>query len=471
MKNNVQNFIGYFGLLLLVFSCNGKKPTVKNVEEKPNIVLINIDDLGWADLAFQGSDYFETPNLDALSKKGMVFTNGYASAANCAPSRAGLMTGQWAQRHKIYTVGNSDRGKTKDRKLIPTKNTIFLADSFEVIPQTLQKNGYKTCHAGKWHVTKDPLLTGFDVNIGGSGAGHPGSYYPPYKNVKVEAKEGQRLTDAIMDKTVTFIKQTESPFFLNYSPYAVHTPIQPVPELVKKYEDKPTKMDKKNAEYATMIQNMDENVGRLLATLKETGKLENTFIIFTSDNGGLYRVSKQHPLRAGKGSYYDGGIRVPFFFVWDNKIKAGQESDIPISNLDLYPTILEVAGIEKPKDQNLDGQSLLDIVEGNNTQLDRPLFWHFPIYLQAADKQNENRDVKFRTRPGSAVRYGDYKLHHYFEDNGFELYNLKNDIGEKNNLIAVEVEKANEMKAMLSKWQKETNAPIPTEINPDYKGE
>lgn len=471
MKRNIWNFIGFFALLLLVYCCNEKKEASHDKEQRPNILLINIDDLGWADLGFQGSDYFETPNLDGLSKKGMIFTNGYASAANCAPSRAGLMTGQWAQRHKIYTVGNSDRGKAKDRKLIPTKNTVTLPNSFEIIPEILQKNGYKTCHAGKWHLTDDPINNGFDVNIGGSHAGHPGSYYPPYKNVKVEAKEGQRLTDAIMDKTVNFIKQTDSPFFLNYSPYAVHTPIQPVKELVKKYEEKPTKMNKKNAKYATMVQNMDENVGRLIKTLKETGKLKNTFIVFTSDNGGLFKVAAQHPLRAGKGSYYEGGIRVPFFFVWDNKIEAGKKSEIPISNLDLYPTILEVAGIHKPEDQNFDGQSLVSVVQGKNAQLDRPLFWHFPIYLQAITKENENKDPKFRTRPGSVIRYGDYKLHHYFEDNDYELYNLKSDIGEKNNLIAIELGKAEELKALLHKWQKDTNAPIPTEINPKFEGE
>lgn len=463
--------IKFLALLLLVCSCNGKKETTSNFDKKPNIVLINIDDLGWADLGFQGSDYFETPNLDALSKKGMIFTNGYASAANCAPSRAGLMTGQWAQRHGIYTVQNSDRGKAKDRKIIPTKNTVTLADSFEIIPEILQKNGYKTCHAGKWHLTDNPINNGFDINIGGSHAGHPSSYYPPYKNVALKAPKGKRLTDLIMDKTIDFVKETKDPFFLNYSPYAVHTPIQPVKELVKKYEDKPTKMEIKNAKYATMVQNMDENVGRLLSTLKETGKLENTFIIFTSDNGGLYRVAVQHPLRSGKGSYYEGGIRVPFFFVWNNKIKAGTKSDIPISNLDLYPTILEVANIKKSQDLNLDGQSLASLVQGKKNQLDRPIFWHFPIYLQAITKENENKDLKFRTRPGSVVRYGDYKLHHYFEDNDYELYNLKTDIGEKNNLIEIETKKAEELKALLHQWQKDTNAPIPTELNPKFKGE
>lgn len=468
---NFTGIINFFALFVLICSCNGKKETAKSFDQKPNIVLINIDDLGWADLGFQGSDYFETPNLNALSKKGMVFTNGYASAANCAPSRAGLMTGQWAQRHKIYTVGNSDRGKAKDRKLIPIKNTVTLADSFEIIPEILQKNGYKTCHAGKWHLTDNPINNGFDSNIGGSHAGHPSSYYPPYKNVALEAPKGKRLTDLIMDKTIDFVKQTKDPFFLYYSPYAVHTPIQPVKELVKKYEDKPTKMDRKNAKYATMVQNMDENIGRLMSTLKETGKLENTFIVFTSDNGGLFKVATQHPLRAGKGSYYEGGIRVPFFFVWNNKIKAGAKSDIPISNLDLYPTILEVADIKRPQDLNLDGQSLASVIQGEINKLDRPLFWHFPIYLQAITKDNENRDPKFRTRPGSVVRYGNYKLHHYFEDGSYELYNLDKDIGEKQNLVDAEIQMTKKMKDMLHNWQKSTNAPIPTELNPKFEGE
>ncbi|MET2984304.1 sulfatase [Aureibaculum conchae] len=456
---------------LLFFSCNKNKDEKKEETVKPNIVLINIDDLGWKDLSFMGNDYFETPNLDALSKEGMVFTNGYASAANCAPSRANLMTGQWPQRHGIYTVGNSDRGKSKFRKLIPTKNTTTLVDSFLTLPEVLKNNGYATAHAGKWHLTDNPLDNSFDINIGGSHAGHPSGYYPPFKNIDLEAEDGKRLTDLIMDKTIDFVKSSSEPFFLNYSPYAVHTPIQPVKELVGKYKTKTSKQGHNNANYATMIENMDDNIGRLITTLKESGKFKNTFIVFTSDNGGLFAVSKQHPLRSGKGSYYEGGIRVPFFFVWPDNIKNNQQSEESITNLDLFPTILEVADIATPKDKILDGQNLLPVLLQNERTLDRSIYWHFPVYLQAVAKVNENRDAKFRTRPGSVIRNGDWKLHHYFEDNGIELYNLKNDLGERNNLVEKEPEKVEELLNLLNTWRKETNAPIPTELNLKYESE
>ena len=454
---------------ITVFSCKKNESQKKEKATKPNIVLINIDDLGWRDLSFMWNDFFETPNIDALSQKGITFSNGYASAANCAPSRANLMTGQWPQRHGIYTVGNSDRGKSKFRKLIPTKNITTLADSFLTLPEVLNNNGYSTCHAGKWHLTDNPLDNGFDINIGGSHAGHPSSYYPPYKNVALEAEEGKRLTDLVMDKTIDFLKTTDGPFFLNYSPYAVHTPIQPVKELVGKYKNKDSEQGHDNANYATMIENMDDNIGRLIAALKEGGKLRNTFIIFTSDNGGLFAVSNQHPLRAGKGSYYEGGIRVPFFFVWPDNIKENQKSEEPISNLDLYPTLLEVASIKKPENKILDGNSLISVLKQKKAKLDRPLFWHFPVYLQSVAKVNENRDAKFRTRPGSVIRNGNWKLHHYFEDNALELYNLEDDLGERNDLVDKEPEKAKELLGLLNSWRAKTKAPIPTELNSEYE--
>ncbi|MDY7396044.1 sulfatase [Aureibaculum sp. 2210JD6-5] len=467
----IRNSLFLLLFCLILFSCKNKEAKVVEEQTKPNILLINIDDLGWKDLSFMGNDFFETPNIDALSKEGIIFTNGYATAANCAPSRANLMTGQFPQRHGIYTVGNSDRGKAKDRKLIPTKNITTLRDSFLTLPEVLKNNGYSTCHAGKWHLTDNPLDNGFDINIGGNHAGHPSSYYPPYKNVDLEAEEGKRLTDLIMDKTIDFLRTAEKPFFINYSPYAVHTPIQPVKELVGKYKNKTSEQGHDNANYATMIENMDVNIGRLVTALKEQGKLKNTFIVFTSDNGGLYAVSKQHPLRSGKGSYYEGGIRVPFFFVRPGYIKENQQSDEPITNLDLYPTILEVANIKKPEDKILDGNSLATILTQEKTTLDRPLFWHFPIYLQAVAKVNENRDAKFRTRPGSVIRKGNWKLHHYFEDNGMELYNLQDDLGEKNNLAEKEPEKTKELLNLLDNWRQKTDAPVPIELNPEYKGE
>ena len=461
----------WFVLLALPFTLYGHFGENGNSTGRPpNILLINIDDLGWRDLGFMGSQFFESPNIDALSKKGTVFTQGYAAAANCAPSRACLMTGLWPQRHGIFTVGTSERGRSKDRRLIPVANTVTLPDRFSTLPEILGKNGYATCHAGKWHLTDSPLDNGFDVNIGGSHAGHPRSYYPPYKNVALEAEEGKRLTDRITDGAIAFIRSAKKPFFINYAPYAVHTPIQPVPGLLDKYANKAPSNGQHNAKYATMVENMDYNVGRLLGALKETGALGNTFIVFTSDNGGLFVISDQHPLRAGKGSYYEGGIRVPFFFVWEDRVLAGNSVDVPISNLDVYPTLLEAAGIWPPDGKTGDGRNLLPLLTKGKRPKKRPLYWHFPIYLEASKgSRGEHRDPLFRTRPGSVVRYGPWKLHHYMEDDALELYHLDKDRGEKNDLALTKPKKAKKMYRMLVDWQRDTNAPLATRPNPEYR--
>ena len=438
--------------------------------ERPNVILINVDDMGWKDVGFMGSTYYETPNIDTLSNLGMVFSNAYAASANCAPSRACLMTGQWTTRHGIYTVNSSERGASKHRKLIPTKNTRTLSPKFDIIPKVLKAEGYRTCHSGKWHLSKNPLEYGFDVNIGGGHNGHPRSYYPPYKNVDLEGNEGEYLTDLVMRKSLEFMDTVQGTFFLNYAPYAVHTPIHPVEDLLSKYEEKEGSNGQANARYATMIENLDRNIGLLVKKLKEKNVFENTLIIFTSDNGGLYGITKQKPLRAGKGSYYEGGIREPFFVVLPKKIKDNGNSQVPVSHMDIFPTILHYTGIEV-KDLTLDGKDISSILEEQETELDRPLFWHFPVYLGAYQlHDNENRDSLFRTRPGSAVRYGDWKLHYYFEDHGIELYNLKEDIGEQINLADFKPEKKKELLNYLESWWEQTNAPIPRTLNPEYEG-
>jgi arylsulfatase A-like enzyme len=216
-----------------------------------------------------------------------------------------------------------------------------------------------------------------------------------------------------------------------------------------------------------MVDNLDRNIGLLVDKLKEKGLFEKTLIVFTSDNGGLYGITKQKPLRAGKGSYYEGGIREPFFFVFNEKIKPKTKSAIPITHLDIFPTILHYAGVASDS-LNLDGENLAMVLEEKQETLERPLFWHFPIYLQAYNvNDNENRDPLFRTRPGSVIRKGDWKLHYYFEDDGMELYNLSKDIGETNNLLATHPEKANELLGLLEEWWETTNAPIPNELNPE----
>ena len=428
--------------------------------------------MGWRDVGFMGSEYYETPNLDKLAAGGMFFTNAYASASNCAPSRACMMSGQWSPRHGIYTVGNSDRGNSGDRRLVPTPNNEYMPGDNILIPEVLQKAGYATCHAGKWHLTDDPALRGFDVNIGGSHAGNPGSYYPPYKNVpSLEAPADEYyLTNLIMDKTLQFLDGVDGkPFFLYYAPYAVHTPIHPVKDLLHKYTNKPEWNGQNNSGYATMVENLDIQIGRLINRLEESGKLENTFILITSDNGGPYEITKQWPLRAGKGSYYEGGIRVPMLAFWKGKILAGTSTDVPVTNLDFYPTILEVAGVSKPGGKTLDGSDILPLLTGSGTIESRALFWHFPVYLQGGNK--ETQDSLFRTRPGSAVRHGNWKLIQYFENNDVELYNLADDIGEENNLAEANEIKRDELLEMLDHWRNETNAPVPTMLNSEFQKE
>jgi arylsulfatase A-like enzyme len=458
-----------YGMLagcLLISGCQTKK---ESQPQKPNVLLINIDDMGWRDVGFMGSEFYETPNLDALAADGMILTNAYATAANCAPSRACMMSGQWTPRHGIYTVSNSDRGKSKDRKLIPIPNNTVLPDSQYILTEAMKDAGYVTCHAGKWHLNDDPATQGFDVNIGGCHAGSPGSYYPPYKNVPLTPpSDDYHLTNLVMDKTLKFLNTVENkPFFLYYSPYAVHSPIQAVKNLLPKYEDKPAWNGQNNAEYATMVENLDIQIGRMIDNLKESGKLDNTFILFISDNGGPYKITKQWPLRAGKGSYYEGGIREPMFACWKDKIPAGSKSDLPVTNLDFYPTILEAAGIPKPAGKTLDGNSILPVLLGRGEINQRPLFWHFPVYLQNGNQ--ETQDLKFRTRPGSAIRLSDWKLIQYFENNELELYNLKEDIGEQHNLADTETAKREELLEILERWRNDTNAPVPVELNPEYE--
>ncbi len=443
-------------------------------ESRPNFVLINIDDLGWTDLSCQGSEYYQTPNIDKLAADGILFTNGYAGAANCAPSRACLLTGQNTPRHGVYTVNNSDRGNAKDRKLVPTKNTLFIKESNLTFGTYFKEAGYATASMGKWHVSHDPTKHGFDLNVGGYHKGGPyvGGYSSPYKYPNCVAKEkGRFLTDHLTDEAIKFIGENkDKPFFLYFPYYAVHSPIEGKEEKVKKYNSLPKSKGHKSAEYAALIESVDENVGRLVDSLKKNGLDENTVIIFTSDNGGVWKTSKQWPLRAGKGAYYEGGIREPFIVKWPKKIKAGQRSNVPVSQLDLFPTMLKIANIDS-KDKLLDGVDITPLLTGEGNIAKRALYWHFPIYLQAyAGGNNETRDKKFRTRPGSAMRYGNWKLHEYFEDGGLELYNLKDDTAEQKNLAKANPEITAKLHKMLKDWRKANNAPVPTKRNPKYKG-
>ncbi|MGB7394209.1 MAG: sulfatase [Pricia sp.] len=438
---------------------------------KPNIILINVDDLGWKDLGFMGSKYYETPNLDALAKQGLVFSNAYAGAANCAPSRACMLSGHNTPWHGVYTVSPSARGNAKTRKLIPIKNTKFLGDSVYTLPRMLKNAGYVTGSFGKWHVGDDPTKQGIDVNVGGDSRGNPGGkgYFSPYTINNIEdGPKGEYLTDRLTQEAIAFVeKYRDSTFFLYLPFYTVHGPIMGKDSLIAKFEDKPGTDGQDRPDYAAMIASMDENVGKLLDKIKASGLEENTFVLFTSDNGGIREVSEQNPLRAGKGSYYEGGIREPLIIKWPGNIEPGSTSDTQVSHLDFYPTLQNIVNPPKKAD-NLDGLDLAPIFKGEKLA-ERDLFFHFPIYLQAYSKEHDDgRDPLFRTRPGSVIISGDWKLHEYFEDGGLELYNLKEDIGEEQNVAQEYPEKTKQLHDSLITWRKDTGAPVPLEKNPDY---
>ena len=434
-----------------------------------------MDDLGWKDLGFMGSAYYESPNLDTLAAQGMVFYHAYAAAANCAPSRACMMSGRNTPRHGVYTVDNSERGHPKTRQLIPTPNRDFLPDSIPTLARMLRDNGYINGTFGKWHINEDPLQHGFHVNVGGSHRGNPGSggYFSPYKIDFIEnGPEGEYLTDRLTDEAIRFVKANkESPFFLYLPFYSVHTPIMGKQELIAAFADKPGTNGQDRADYAAMVASVDQNVGRLLAVLDELKLADNTLVIFTSDNGGIRDISYQSPLRAGKGSYYEGGIRVPLVIRWPGTVQAGSTTDVPVTNMDVYPTLKNILDPGAPADPQLDGRDLAPLFR-NQPLEERALFWHFPIYLQAYNpKEDDGKDPLFRTRPGSVIRKGRWKLHHYFEQNDYELYDLEKDPGETTNLAESQPAIRDRMIRLLEDWREQVNAPVPDQTNPRYDKE
>jgi arylsulfatase A-like enzyme len=436
--------------------------------DRPNIIYINADDLGVMDVGYQGQRY-RTPHIDRLRQEGMLFTNAYAPAANCAPSRACCMTGQNTPRHGVYTVGYSDRGDARKRRLIPIENTEHISEDALTMADVLQSAGYKTIHLGKWHIGKDPLDYGFDVNIGGDGSGSPaGGYFAPFARGSMRAFNDQypaktHRVDIFADQAIRFLQANqESPCFVYFSTYSVHSPLQPVPEFVEHYDGQNV-----NVKYASMIEKLDQAIGKVLAEVDRLGLREKTLVVFTSDNGGIRAISSQSPFRSGKGSYFEGGIRVPMVVRWPGHVAADSTCDEPVTGLDLFPTFLDVAGIEKPAGHVLDGASLVPLLKQTGSLGQRPLYWHFPIYLQAYG-QDDAHDPSFRTRPGSVVRFGKWKLHEYFEDGRLELYNIDADVREQVNVAAEHPAEVERLHSLLLRWRKDVNAPAPSEKNPAF---
>jgi arylsulfatase A-like enzyme len=439
---------------------------------QPNILFIYIDDLGWRDLGVMGSTYYETPHVDGLASEGMVFTNAYACAPNCAPSRACLLTGMYAPRHGIYTVGSAERGQAVRRKLIPVENQTTLDLEFRTLAEALGDAGYRTGFVGKWHLGGAGHLPGdqgFDWSIAGDDAGTPASYFYPYRNQRRaipgldEGVEGEYLTDRLTSEAIGFLRQSrDEPFFLLLSHYSVHTPLRAKPDLIDRYQEKPGSGGHDHPTYAAMVQSVDESVGRLLETLDSLGLAENTAVIFHSDNGGFGPATSMAPLRGSKGMLYEGGIRVPLIVRWPGHVEGGAVSEIPVIGSDIFPTTLEMAGRTPREGQVLDGASLVPLLEGRGEPDPRALYWHFPAYLEA----DASVEGPWRTTPVSAVRLGRYKLLNFFEDGRRELYDLLSDPSESVDLSSELISKTSELGELLERWWSETEAFIPSELNP-----
>jgi arylsulfatase A-like enzyme len=465
--------IGWFILFCTVnIACQSQK----SVTSKPNIIFILMDDLGWNNVGFMGSTYYETPNIDSLARNGIIFTSAYSNGPNCAPSRACFLTGQYSPRHGIYTVANSERGKSKLRKIIPVTNKTILYSNAVTIAEMLKPAGYICASIGKWHMGDDPeygpLAQGFDVNIAGNHNGSPpNGYFAPYKLPYLEqAPQDEYLTDRLTGEAIQFIEShKEKPFFLYLSHYAVHTPLQAPEDLIEKYKKKPDHSGKINPVHAAMLECVDTGIGKIIRELKELQLDDNTVIFFFSDNGGVTWITSMAPLRGGKGMLYEGGIRVPMFVYWPGKIRPGTRCDVPVAGIDFLPTFLELAGIPITDFRSFDGISILPLLQGQQELNREALFWHFPAYLEARNNLPEGaRDPYFRTRPAAVIRMGNWKLIEYFEEGDLELYNLKDDLSEKYNMAQQYPDITKNLLNVMQQWRKLTGAPVPSEKNPDY---
>ncbi len=444
---------------------------------KPNVVLIVVDDLGWTDLGCYGSDLYQTPHIDELAKNGVRFTNGYAACTVSSPTRAALMTGKYPAR--IHCTDWITGHQKPFAKLSPPDWTQYMSHEEYTLAEAMKDNGYKTMHIGKWHIGHGekywPETHGFDINIGGWDVGAPqmkdgaNGYFPPYLNPRLkDGPENEYLTERLADEAIKLIDMTsksKQPFFLNLWFYNVHTPLQARKDKVDKYKSLVNQSSHhRNPVYAAMVEHVDDAVGKVMNKLKELGIDKNTIVIFTSDNGGLmgnYENNRQHvtsnyPLRSGKGDIYEGGVRVPFIVKYPD-CKGGEVNATPVISMDIYPTVLSLTGVQgKSEYSNLmDGQDLSGLLLKKTALKRTSLFWHYPHYhLEGA-------------KPYAAIRKGDWKLIQKYEDNRVELYNLKDDISESYDLSKQLPEITNQLLNDLEKWRISVNAQLPV-INPNY---
>lgn len=435
-------------------------------ESRPNIVVIMADDLGWMDLRCYGNEQLETPVLDRLAADGMRFTNAYAASPVCTPTRAAMMTGQSPARLRItnHAPGNPVGFALKGSSLQEAENIRHLPLAATTIAERLAEAGYATAHIGKWHLShvsreergiteRDlrPEKQGFDFNMGGDSSGGPPSYFAPYRiSALSERKVGEYLPDRLADEAIAFVrKHRDGPFFLNWWPYSVHYPMQAREETIAKYRQRG---GLKDPVYAAMIEDMDATIGRFLKALDESGLREQTLVIFKSDNGGYH--GDNSPLRGFKGTLYEGGLRVPWIVRWPGKIQPGATDSTPVISTDCYPTILEAAGLAPTPNHPLDGLSLLRLLTQSSQLARDTLYFHYPNY--AFHQQN---------RLGSALREGDYKLIKNYDDDSLELYNLRQDLSERDNLTTQSPELAKRLEAKLKAWLQASNARLPVKAS------
>ena len=359
-------------LALALLACSTRHSSAVASTKQPNVILIVVDDLGWTDLSCMGSEFYETPNIDRLADQGMRFTSAYSACTVCSPSRAAILTGKYPAR--LHITDWIEGHKRPRAKLLVPDWTMFLPHEEITIAEMLKEEGYATCHIGKWHLGGEayhPKTHGFDHNIGGYHRGQPPSYFAPYKIPTLdEGPDGEYLTDREAEEAVRFITENrENPFFLYLPHYTVHTPIQSKEDKHAKYADKVRPgMKQTRADYAAMIESLDESTGRIMATLEEFEIADRTLIIFTSDNGGLVLgrppITDNSPLRSGKGSEYEGGVRVPLIIRWPETITPGTTSDEPVMGIDFLPTIHEASNVSARLPKTIDGQSLIPLLRG-----------------------------------------------------------------------------------------------------------
>ncbi|MCE5328488.1 MAG: sulfatase [Planctomycetaceae bacterium] len=464
--------------------------------KRPNILFILIDDLGWRDLGCQGSSFYETPCLDRLAQQGMRFTDAYAACPVCSPTRASIMSGKYPAA--LGVTDWIDWGNW----LHPLRGRVIDAPYVRQLPLSehslaaaLRDGGYQTWHVGKWHLGKEPYWPqhhGFDVNVGGSDIGCPMSgYFAPWKLPNMpDAPQRTFLTDCLTDEAVKLIRNRgDKPFFLNLWHYAVHTPIQAPQRYLDKYAAKAASLglDKKqwfelgrmhhvegrenlpvkrrlfqsDIAYAGLVQNLDENIGRVLAALDEEGIADNTIVFFTSDNGGLATSEGSPtcnaPLAEGKGWMFEGGTRTPLLVRWPGVTAADSVCTTPVTSPDFYPTILEMAGLPALPAQHSDGVSIAPLLRGGAELPREAIFWHYPHYGNQGGT------------PGASVRCGDWKLIEFYEDRHVELYNLREDVSEDHDQAAVQPDIAHRLQKMLHEWLAKVDAKIP-QPNPEYHG-